>query len=81
MGVWWVLPLGLAISLGVLLTGSLRHFGYAMAATIALAALVRLVMPSARAGGLIVRSRAWDVVLMCALSAATALLSANLIIR
>lgn len=69
------------VSIGFLLGGGLRNFGYAMAATIALAALIRLVTPQARAGGLIVRSRLWDVVLMMVLAVATATLSANLVIR
>lgn len=81
LGAWWVLPLGLVVSIGILMTGSLRSFGYAMAATIALAALIRLVTPDTRAGGLIVRSRLWDVVLMLTLAVATATLSANLVIR
>jgi len=81
LGAWWVLPVGLMVSLGFLISGSLRTFGYAMAATIALAALIRLVTPTTRAGGLIVRSRLWDVVLMLMLAAATATLSANLVIR
>ncbi len=81
LGAWWVLPLGLLVSMGFLISGGLRSFGYAMAITITLAALIRLVTPAARAGGLIVRSRLWDVLLMVALAAATAVLSANLVIR
>ncbi len=81
LGAWWLLPLGLVVSIGFLMTGSLRNFGYAMAATIAAAALIRLITPDTRAGGLIVRSRLWDVLLMLVFAAATALLSANLVIR
>ncbi len=81
LGAWWVMPLGLLISAAVLLSGGLRGFGYGMAATLALAALIRMVTPAHRAGGLIVRSRAWDVALLVALSAASAALSYSLVIR
>jgi len=81
LGAWWVLPLGLMVSMGLLISGGLRTFGYAMAATVALAALIRLLTPEARAGGLMVRSRLWDIVLMLVLAVATATLSASLVIR
>lgn len=81
LGAWWLLPLGLAVALGVLLTGGLRSYGYALAATLAAAALVRLVLSKEHSGGLVVRSRAWDVISLLALSAAAAVLTANLVIR
>lgn len=73
--------MGLLISAAVLLSGGLRGFGYGLAATLAVAALIRLVTPASRAGGLIVRSRAWDVALLVVLSAACAGLSFSLVIR
>lgn len=76
-----MLPVGLLLATAVLLSGGLRSFGYAMAATLAIAALIRLVTPAARAGGLIVRSRAWDVAMLVLLSAACAALSFSLVIR
>ncbi len=76
-----MLPVGLLVATAVLLNGGLRSFGYAMATTLAVAALVRLVTPAGRAGGLIVRSRAWDVAMLVVLSAACAALSFSLVIR
>ncbi|MGB3592790.1 MAG: DUF3017 domain-containing protein [Ornithinimicrobium sp.] len=81
LGAWWVLPVGLVVASVVLLSGGLRSFGYAMAITLALAGVIRLVTPAARAGGLIVRSRAWDVAMLVVLSAACATLSFSLVIR
>lgn len=81
LGLWWLLPLGLAGALWVLMAGGLRSYGYAMAATLAVAALVRLVVPRALSGGLVVRSRLWDVVSLMALSLAAAVLTASLVIR
>jgi len=76
-----VLPAGLILSLAVLLVVGLRPFGYAMAATMAVAAGVRLLSPGDRAGGLIVRSRGWDVALLVTLAVATSALAASLVIR
>jgi hypothetical protein len=42
---------------------------------------VRLLSPADRAGGLIVRSRGWDVALLLSFAVATAALSASLVIR
>lgn len=81
LGLWWLLPVGLAVALWLLLGGGLRTYGYAMAATLVVAAVVRLVTPKDRAGGLVVRSRVWDVVLLLALAAATLVLTANLVLR
>ncbi len=81
LGLWWLLPAGLAVALWLLLGGGLRSYGYAMTATLVVAAVVRLVTPKERAGGLVVRSRLWDVGRLLALAGATAVLTANLVIR
>ncbi len=81
LGAWWLLAAGLGIALWLLLSGGLRGYGYAMAATLVVAAIVRAVLPKDRAGGLVVRSRAWDVSLMLALAAAAVVLSSSLVIR
>jgi len=81
LGAWWLLPAGLTLSLAILLLVGLRPFGYAMAATVAVAAVVRLVSPGGRSGGLIVRSRSWDVALLVAFAVATTALVATLVIR
>ncbi|CAN5535624.1 hypothetical protein BH23ACT6_BH23ACT6_12420 [soil metagenome] len=81
LGAWWVLPAGLLVSVAFLIGGGLRSFGYAMALTLAVSALIRLLLPEERAGGLIVRSRPWDVAMLLVLAATTAILSASLVIR
>lgn len=81
LGLWWLLPLGLGGALWVLLDGRLRLFGYAVGATLAAAALLRLVLPRDRVGGLMVRSRAWDVITLLALAGAIVTVSAILVIR
>jgi hypothetical protein len=81
LGAWWLLAAGLAMALWLLLGGGPRGYGYAMAATLVVAAIVRAVLPKERAGGLVVRSRAWDVGLMLTLAVAAAVLSSSLVIR
>lgn len=81
LGAWWMLPAGLLVSVGFLLGGGLRSFGYAMAVTLALTALARLALPGTRAGGLLVRTRSLDVALLLTLAVAISVLSASLVIR
>jgi Protein of unknown function (DUF3017) len=81
LGAWWLLAAGLAVALWLLLGGGLRGYGYAMAATLVVAAIVRAAVPRERAGGLVVRSRAWDVGLMLTLALAAVVLSSSLVIR
>ncbi|WP_161958488.1 DUF3017 domain-containing protein [Ornithinimicrobium cavernae] len=81
LGLWWVLPLGLAVAVVVLFNGGLRASGYVIAGTLALCALLRLVVPRGAVGGLVVRSRAWDVLTLLALAVGIAGLSATLLIR
>jgi hypothetical protein len=81
LGWWWLLPVGLAAATWVLLQGELRQFGYAVGAVLGIAGLLRLLLPKDAAGGLVVRSRALDVVTLWGLAAAIGLLSANLVIR
>lgn len=81
LGLWWVLPLGLTLAIVVLFTGELRASGYVIAGTLALAGLLRLVLPRGAVGGLLVRSRAWDVFTLLALATGVAVLTATLLIR
>lgn len=81
LGVWWVLPVGLVTALVFWAQGHLRSGGFAMGATLVLAAVLRLLLPRRAAGGLLVRSRTWDVITLLALAAAVTLLSATLVIR
>lgn len=75
LGLWWLLPIGLAASSWVLWAGNLRVFGYSVTGTLALAAVVRLVLPRDSVGGLMVRSRAWDVVILLGLATALAVVT------
>ncbi|MBW8173747.1 DUF3017 domain-containing protein [Ornithinimicrobium sp. Arc0846-15] len=81
LGLWWLLPLGLAAACWMLLSGGLRGFGYTMAATLMVAAMVRLIVPGRWAGGLRVRSRVADVTILLVLASATTILTASLVIR
>ncbi len=81
LGLWWVLPAGLVVALLVLFNGNVRGSGYVIAGTLVLCALLRLVVPRGAVGGLLVRSRAWDVLSLLAMATAVTVLSASLIIR
>ena len=72
LGIWWVLAAGLVVGLILVWDDHLRRGGYAMAASLVLAAVLRLVLPKAAAGSLVVRSRVADVVVMLALAAVLA---------
>jgi hypothetical protein len=55
-----------------------RLAGFVLAAGLGLAALLRLVLPASRSGGLVVRSRAVDVLTMAGLGVALAVITAVL---
>jgi hypothetical protein len=78
LGLWWGLPIGLTVAVWLLVQGQVRLFGYVVAGTLAAAALVRLLLPRDAVGGLMVRSRFWDVVTLLALAAGTVVLAATL---
>ncbi len=65
LGPWWVVAAVALVGL-VLLTvgGHFRVGGFVVAAALVIAALVRAVLPPARSGGLAIRSRPLDVVMM-----------------
>jgi hypothetical protein len=67
---WWAMaPIVLA---GVVLfaTGHVRLAGFVVAGGVGFGALLRLVLPTARSGGLAVRSRGVDVLTMAVLAVA-----------
>lgn len=80
LGLWWILPVGLTIAVVVLFQVGVRASGYTMAGTLVVAAIARLVFPRAAVGGLLVRSRSWDVLTLLALAVATVVISATLVI-
>ena len=81
LGPWWVLPVGLTVAMWVLFAGSVRAACYIIAGTLVLGALLRLVLPRAVVGGLLVRSRAWDVLILLVMAVSVTVLSATLLIR
>lgn len=81
LGLWWVLPVGLTAAVWVLFAGSVRTAGYTVAGTLTLAAVLRLLLPRGTVGGLLVRSRVWDVLVLLVMAAAVTVLSATLVIR
>ena len=60
LGVWWVVALGLGAGLLVMVLGHVRGGGFVFAGTLLVAGILRLVLPTSRAGGLAVRSRVVD---------------------
>ena len=58
--------------------GNVRLAGYVMAAGVGLGAVLRLVLRTSRSGGLAVRSRVIDVVLMTGLALALAVITYSL---
>ncbi|HLS45387.1 MAG TPA: DUF3017 domain-containing protein [Ornithinicoccus sp.] len=81
LGLWWVFPVGLTVALWVLFQEGVRPAGYIVAGTLVLAALLRLMLPRGAVGGLLVRSRAWDVLTLLALAVAVVVITATLVIR
>lgn len=78
LGLWWVLPIGLVAAGWLLLEGRVRLSGYTMGGTLALAALLRLLLPRDMVGGLMVRSRTWDVLVLLGLAIGVTVISAAL---
>lgn len=78
LGIWWVGVGGLAVAGVLLVTENLRAYGYAVGATMVVLALLRAVLPEARAGGLVVRGRWVDAAVMALLGTAVAVLATTL---
>lgn len=78
LGLWWLLPLGFAVAGWLLWGGELRAFGYAVAATLVLAAVLRIIVPRDAVGGLMVRSRAWDSSILIGFALAVSLVTWSL---
>lgn len=70
LGAWWVVVLGGATGLGLFALDRLRWAVVALAISLWLGAAIRAVVPERTAGGLVVRSRAFDVVALVVLGAA-----------
>ena len=78
LGVWW--PVAIVVAAGVVTIGlgQIRLGGQVMCGALVAAAVVRLLaQPARRAGGLTVRSRALDVVILLALAIGVLIASAT----
>lgn len=75
LGPWWLGVVGLAVASVLLVTENLRAFGYAVALTLVVLAVLRSLLPAHRAGALAVRSRWVDVLTLLGLAAAIALVA------
>jgi hypothetical protein len=69
-GALWLVAAGLISGLAVIGLGQVRGGGLIIAGTVFGAALIRLALPSSRAGGLVVRSRLADVVFLLGMAVA-----------
>lgn len=63
-GALWLVAAALISGLAVIGLGHVRWGGFVVAGTLVAAALLRLMLPRALAGGLVVRSRPADVVFL-----------------
>jgi len=64
LGWWWVAAPVLLVGVVAFQLGHVRFAGFTLAAGLGFAALLRLVLPNALSGGLVVRSRLVDVFTM-----------------
>jgi Protein of unknown function (DUF3017) len=69
-GALWLVAAALILGLAVIGFGSVRWGGFIVAGTMFGAGLIRLALPSSRAGGLVVRSRLVDVLFLIGMAAA-----------
>jgi hypothetical protein len=69
-GALWLVAAALIVGLAVIGFGQVRWGGFILAGTVFGAALIRLALPSSRAGGLVVRSRLADVLFLLGMAAA-----------
>jgi len=60
-GALWLVAAALILGVALIGFGNVRWGGLVVAGTLVAAALLRLMLPRARAGGLVVRSRTADV--------------------
>lgn len=75
LGPWWLVLAGVVLALVLVTTGHVVGGGLTMALTLGGGAVLRLVIPTRQARGLVVRSRAFDTVAMLALAAACLILA------
>jgi hypothetical protein len=81
LGLWWLVAPVLVLGLVGFALDRIQLAGYLVASGLALGAVLRLVMPTGRSGGLVVRSRWVDVATMGLLAAALAVITSVLDLR
>jgi len=69
-GALWLIAVALISGLAVIGAGYVRLGGFIVAGAVFGAALIRLALPSSRAGGLVVRSRSLDVLFLLGMAVA-----------
>jgi len=75
LGPWWLVLAGVLLAVVLIATGHVVGGGVAMAVTLGAGAVLRAVVPTRRARGLVVRSRAFDTFAMLALATACLVLA------
>jgi hypothetical protein len=80
-GALWVVAVALIAGVAVIAVGHVRLGGAIVAGTLVLAALLRMMLPRARAGGLVVRSRMADVVFLLVMGLALFVIVISLDLR
>ena len=81
LGWWWAVPPVLVLGLVLIGLQHVRAGGFVLAVGVGLAALLRLVLPTSRSGGLAVRSRVTDVTILAALALGLAVVTKLLDLR
>ena len=80
-GALWLVAAGLIAGVVVIGLGNVRIGGLVVAGTLVAAALLRLMLPRAQAGGLVVRSRPTDVAFLLAMGLALLVIVITLDLR
>jgi Protein of unknown function (DUF3017) len=80
-GALWLVAAGLIAGVAVIGLGHVRLGGLVLAGTLVAGALLRLMLPRAPAGGLVVRSRTVDVAFLLAMGLALFVIVAALDLR
>ena len=75
LGPWWVVLGGVLVALVLVATGHVVGGGIAMAVSLGGGGVLRAIVPTRRARGLVVRSRAFDTFAMLTLAAACLVLA------
>jgi hypothetical protein len=81
LGWWWLVAPVLLLGIASFALDRIQLAGYLVAAALGLGALLRLVLPTSRSGGLVVRSRWVDVATMGLLAVALAVITSALDLR